>query len=385
MPDVSTETSKRGWGSRLGSSLSGMLIGVILFLSSFGVLFWNEGRADLSKVADDAIPISSDEVNSDEDAQGQLVSTSGVLTTDELLSDDLYLVPDNYVYLRRNVEVYSWVEKKSSSSEEKFGGSEEVETTYTYKKEWVSEPAESADFKIPEGHENVPKQLEDLSVTASNATVGVYTIDPEQASLPGAEDLKLTESNTQFSEDTTTELASGKYLFNGFGTLTAPEVGDTRISYQVVPSDQNVTVFGKLEGDKILTFRDKKGNVLYRVFSGSSSDDAVATLHGEYKTMLWVFRLIGFLMMWIGLNLVFGPIGVLAAVIPFLAHLTRSVVKIATFIVSLVATIITILVSMVLHNIWAVIAVLVLTAAAVYYWLKVKDKKQGGKASEPKA
>jgi len=375
MPDVFTETSKRGWGSRLGSSLSGMLIGVILFLGSFGVLFWNEGRADLSKVANDATPISSSEMNTDVELESELVSATGILETEELLSDDLFLVPNNYLKVQRMVEVYSWVEKTSTKSEEKLGGSEETETTYTYAKEWVSNPAESADFKIPAGHENSPKPIEDLTKTADTASLGVYSVDPKSLAMPGAELLGLSEENTQFTEESTAELAGTKYIFNGFGTISQPEVGDVRISYKVVESGQDVIVFGKLSNDSILPFLDKEGNTLYRAFPGSSPEQAISTLHGEYKTMLWVFRVVGFLMMWIGLNMVFGPIGVLAAVIPFLAHLTRSVVKIATFVVSLVATILTILVSMVLHNIWAIIIILLLTAGGVFYWLKIKEKK----------
>ncbi len=383
MPDVFTETSKRGWGSRLGSSLSGMLVGVILFLGSFGVLFWNEGRADLSKVADDAIAISSAEINTDAELEDSLVSAAGSLITEDLLSDDLFLQPSNYLKVQRLVEVYSWVEKTSTKSEEKLGGSEETETTYTYSKDWVSNPAESADFKIPAGHENSSKQVDDLTSTANSAMLGVYSVDPKSLVMPSAELLVLTEENTVISEESTAELAGTKYIFNGFGTITAPEVGDTRISYKVIESNQDVIVFGKLKGDSILPFLDKEGNTLYRAFPGSSPEQAVSTLHGEYKTMLWVFRLVGFLMMWIGLNMVFGPIGVLAAVIPFLAHLTRSVVKIATFIVSLVATIITILVSMILHNIWAVIIILLLTAGGVFYWLKMKEKKMDSPKVEP--
>ena len=40
-----TETTRIGWGSRLMESIKGVIAGLILFLLSFLVLFWNEGRA----------------------------------------------------------------------------------------------------------------------------------------------------------------------------------------------------------------------------------------------------------------------------------------------------------------------------------------------------
>ena len=40
-----TETETISWGSRLGSSFKGMLVGVALFIVGFPVLFWNEGNS----------------------------------------------------------------------------------------------------------------------------------------------------------------------------------------------------------------------------------------------------------------------------------------------------------------------------------------------------
>lgn len=38
-----TETTTQSWGSRLGDSLKGIIVGIILFIVSFPLLFWNEG------------------------------------------------------------------------------------------------------------------------------------------------------------------------------------------------------------------------------------------------------------------------------------------------------------------------------------------------------
>ena len=45
MPDSISVVTERGLGSRLGRSIKGVLVGIVLFGLSFPVLFWNEGRA----------------------------------------------------------------------------------------------------------------------------------------------------------------------------------------------------------------------------------------------------------------------------------------------------------------------------------------------------
>ena len=41
-----TEVSVESWGSRLGGAFKGILVGIILFILAFPLLFWNEGRAE---------------------------------------------------------------------------------------------------------------------------------------------------------------------------------------------------------------------------------------------------------------------------------------------------------------------------------------------------
>ena len=87
MPDQYTHVTRHGYGSRIMKSIKGIFIGILLFVISFGVLYWNEGRVDLSKIAETAIEISADA--EDVSASGQLVSVSGTIKTDETLGDGL--------------------------------------------------------------------------------------------------------------------------------------------------------------------------------------------------------------------------------------------------------------------------------------------------------
>ncbi len=45
MPDSFTVTTSRSFGSRLGNSFLGLVVGPILVIVAIALLWWNEGRA----------------------------------------------------------------------------------------------------------------------------------------------------------------------------------------------------------------------------------------------------------------------------------------------------------------------------------------------------
>jgi len=167
---------------------------------------------------------------------------------------------------------------------------------------------------------------------------------------------------------------NGNYIYVAEKNVSTPTVGDMRISYSAVTSPVTVTLLGRLNGNKITAMTDAKtGVTLYRAFNGTF-EDALGTLHKEYKTALWIFRVIGFLMMWIGLAMVLAPLSVLLDVLPIFGTISRSVVGLVTFLVALVLSIVTIVVSMVLHN--PLVLILVIIAVGIYVFKLVKKAKQ---------
>src|SRR3989344_1779816 len=239
MADQFTDVTTTGYGSRIINSIKGVVIGLILFVVSFGLLYWNEGRVDLSNIAKTATEISSATVSTDSSLTGKLISTTGVVNSDQIIGDNLFLNPDKFIAAEREVEMYSWIEKSESHSKTNTGGSETTETTYTYSKGWEENPKSTSNFKHPEGHANPQKSFD------------------------------------------------------------SPQVGDLRISYHVLRPGFDGTIFGKLSGSKIDPYFDQDGNNLYRLFIGTR-DQAISTLHTEYTTLLWILRLVGFLLMWFG-------------------------------------------------------------------------------------
>lgn len=368
MPDQFTKVVRHGYGSRIMGSIKGIFFGLLFFILSFGVLYWNEGRVDVSKIAETAILIGSE--SADPSADGQLVSAYGTVKTEETLGDDLYLKPGDYLSLARNVEMYAWIEHSETKTEKNLGGSETQTTTYTYTKGWTSNPVGSSGFEHPEGHENPEKPVENKTITVQNAMIGIYRLSPGKLSLPGSTRLALGQEMMDYKDDIKLK---GDYIFRGKGSLEQPMLGDIRISYSAVPNNMEGTVFGKLNGSQIDPFVNKEAK-LYRLFLGTH-DEAVATLATEHSMKTWILRLVGFVLMWVGLGMVFGPISVLLDVVPFFGSVSRFAINGAAFLVALILSVVTILVSMIFHSPIALVVIAILSAGILYYVFKAKQKK----------
>lgn len=105
MPDVYTEGKRTGWGQNIVKSVLGVLIGIILFIISFVVLWNSEGRVNLGKVAGKAIVVKSESIQSS--AEGKLIALSGPIEITKLVGDPKYLKPGKFVTLERLVEMYA--------------------------------------------------------------------------------------------------------------------------------------------------------------------------------------------------------------------------------------------------------------------------------------
>ncbi len=376
MADRITEVTTRSWGGKIMDSIKGVVFGIVLFLAAFVVLWVNEGRTDLSKVAEKSVAVDAGVL--DTANEGKPVSVTGTLSSYETLGDSEFLNPGKYLTLTRNVEMYAWVENSESKTEKNVGGSETTTTTYSYVQEWTSMPADSSTFKDPAGHTNPQMQYQNQTFYVNTASVGVYPVDIRKLSLPGESELALNSSdvNPRYSG-----MLNGNYIFikpGGYGYYggnAAPTIGDLRIHYTALHSDINVTVFGQLQGGQIVPYMYKGEDMLYHARAGTR-DEAIAALHQEHQTVGWILRLVGFLMMWIGLTMCFAPINAVLDVLPFLGNVGRGFISIVMFIVALGLSIATILVSMIAHNIIALIITIAILIGVVFLIGRIIKKRK---------
>lgn len=100
--------------------------------------------------------------------------------------------------------------------------------------------------------------------------------------------------------------------------------------------------------------------------------------------MLWIMRVVGFLIMWFGLMLFFEPVSTLFDILPIFGSLSRGIIAVASFVVALALSVVTIIISLVVHNIVALIIVVgIIIALAIFglkYWKKMKAPATSAKA-----
>ena len=364
-----TEKTTRSYGSRIGDAIKGIFFGFLLIAVAFVILYWNEGRADMSKVAKTAVPTSAQSV--DASLEDQLIAASGTLTATAPLAEGKYLKPGDYLQVRRTAEMYAWEEQSSSKSESKTGGSEETTTTYTYKKRWTGFPADSSNFKVPAGHENPAMAETSATLKAVGATLDAYNVILKDLRLPSADRVELSTNNIQL--DGNIELANSEYLFLGYGSLGQPEIGDVRISYHAVPSGIDALVFGKADEGRVVTYRTEEGDELYRAFD-TDFDSAIAQMKSEHRRSTWLLRLLGFLVMWTGFGMLFGLVSVILDFFPILGTISKTMMKFVTFVIAFVLSLLTIIVSSIMHNVYALIAVIAAALIIIFWFLKKKKK-----------
>ena len=375
-----TQVTNTSFGGNLLAAIAGVGIGVLLFLGSFPFLWWNEGRLDVSTVAKKALVVAPDGAGGGE---GEVISVTAGLATTESIGDPLFLRPAVHVSLGRKAEMWSWKEEKKTEEKKKLGGGTEKVTTWDYVPVWAEEPADSSRFEYAQSHENPHMAVRSETFFAARATVGAFGVAPKDVGLPPAAPLAVADAMlVPLTPHADPELAKlrprrdGAWIYLGAGSIAQPAIGDVRVSFASVdPTPGPVTLYGVRHGtdvgpwvepDKLLPEK------LYRVVPGTHAQ-AVATLHGEYVRELWVFRLLGFLAMWIGLTLLLGPLNAVLDVVPFVGKAGRMVTTLVMFPLAAALSGLTILLAIVAHH-PALLAVPVLAAIVIFTVVRLRRR-----------
>jgi hypothetical protein len=390
MSDSFSVTSSQSWFSRLFGSIKSVLVGLIFFVAAFPLLFWNEGRAvrtarSLSEGAGSVVSVPSDAVNAAN--EGKLVHTSGGVTTEGQIVDDELGVQAPAVKLIRNVERYQWKETERSEEKKKLGGGTETTKTYTYDKTWASEPVDSAQFQKPEGHENPQEAFpyESTTLTADPVKVGAFTLSEAQLDkLNDAEDLKLDASAAeQLPEEAKEKLQVADGRFYMGANAGSPQIGDVRISYQVV-NPSKVSVVGVQTGETFAAFQAKAGDAVLLVDAGMhTAPEMFQAAQDANAVMTWILRGAGFFLMFLGLFLVFRPIAVFGDVVPLFGTMLGAGVGIFAFMIAMALSLITIAVAWIFVRPVLGISLLVLAIAGIVWLVRRGRAKTAQKAMIP--
>ena len=229
----------------MGRSFKSIGSSFILFCAATVLLWWNEGNAvKTEKMLNEAEGAYVDMENpnkKDASLDGELVCATALATTEDSLSDGQFGIGAKAISLQRKVEYYQWTEHAQESSEDKLGGKEVTTTTYTYTKEWTSEPIQSSEFKDPAYQQKnmVLTTFDDSDWWAENVSFGAYKLNESLVRrISSEEPLELAISNDLLQAlDKQTLVAYER--FHGPATPKTP--GTNPLPSATVPDSVKVT------------------------------------------------------------------------------------------------------------------------------------------------
>ena len=378
--DSFTETTTTGWFSRMGSSLVGALIGIVLLPAAIFVLSWNEGRAvtaatGLKRGLSTIVEISADTVNTQNNSK--LIYLNGTVTGVTPAIDPWnQLSATGLLRLQRNVEMYQWLEKESETKTNNVGGSQTTQKTYTYSQAWSSVAANSTQFKVPQGHQNPAMPLKSQTFDAQLVKIGAFTLDKSLVN-----DLNNFESLDALGQAPAGYSLQGNMLYKG-ANPDQPALGDIRVTYTAI-AGQTYSIAAQQNNSILTPYHDVKNDYKIALIAPGvvTAQKLFADQASTEKMITWACRIGGFLMLLIGFSLIMGPLTMLVAFLPFL----ESLAGIGTFIIalglSIPITLVTIAIAWIASRPLIGGGILIVAVAAAWGIRSIAVKKKASTAS----
>ena len=392
---MSTVVTEESWFSRIGGAFKGIFVGLLLSVISVPLLFWNEGRAvktakGLKEGAGAVVALDSDEVSQAND--GKFVHITGAANTDETLTDDQFGVQYNGIRLKRDSEMYQWVEKKKSKTKKKLGGGTRTETTYSYEKDWASSLVDSSDFHNKGGHTN-PDSMRFPTTTSQASLVrlgGFQLPDSLISQISGAEPLEIDADSIaeEIREFTTVKQEDGAavaYFRPGGQYDGEPRIGDIRLRFTATPNS-TVSVMSQQKGDSFEPYVTQYDTRLNMLSMGDvAPEEMIAAAEAANAQMTWILRAVGSGMMFFGFMMILKPLSVFADVIPLLGSVVGAGAGVIAFLLAAAGSLITISIAWIFYRPLLGIGLLALAGVALFFLFKrsrAASKNTSGYAAE---
>lgn len=374
---VVVNKEKQGFLNKIGNSIASIPAGIIILVMGILVLAGNEKTnvkniKDVKELRNQVVDISSEKVDSK--YEGKLVALYGKLNYGETpLVDTTFNVKANTPKMVRVVEMYQWVEEKTETDDK---------ITYSYSKEWSKDLIDSSEFNTTNGHVN-PNALPyegETYVVEDELKVGAFTL------INSFKDQLSTGKEYKNYDEVT--LPEGYTINNKYITSSAdpanPAVGDIRISY-LINDYKDVSVLGKQIDNTIGKYDSKNNQTYAKLYEGTkNSTDMINSIESGNKFSKWFKRILGTLMIIVGVGLILGPITTLIGFIPFLGNIVNSMIGVVSFLIGIIISLLVIAISWFVVRPLLSIILLVVIAALVVGIIYLKKNKMATKTVEEK-
>lgn len=379
MSDVFTSVSSEGWFSRLGKSIKGIIVGFIIFLVSFVILFWNEGRAvhrarALEEVEGKVVSVE-DTSTVDSSFDQKVVHLSGMAQSNKTLTDATFHVSGKVIRLERDVEMFQWIEKTHKKKKKKVGGGTKTTTTYSYEKDWKKGRQDSENFHKKDYNNPHPK-FKSQNHLSSDVEIGAYRLSNSLISkISNASTVPLGEEDFEKLDEeikSKTVVVDGMFYIgqDGIPAPTAPKVGDMRIRFRITEPAE-ISFISQMVGDTFQPYKAKDGTVEEFRMGIVSQEAILEKAKADNVVMTWVLRLVGLIVMTLGMSMVLSPIAVLADVVPFFGGLARGVIFVVCLLLAICFSMITIGIAWLFYRPLLAIGLFAIGGLAIFAMIRV--------------
>lgn len=360
--------------SKNGGLFAGVIVGLLMVIGGTVFLWWNEGNNVRNIKTTDEVEKNVVEITSKSDCSqysGQLVAVGGKFTVeDETISDEVFQVSIHSAALDRVVEIYQWEEEEETD--------DDGDTTYSYNKVWHEGLIDSSDFS--QGHDNPtsPEYSSD-SFYAEKVRLGNYLLSGSQISQMETDKVfSLSDSGVVIPDG---YQEKGSYVTNS-ENLDKPQIGDVRISWKYNGWNE-VSLIAKVSADSFVSYTSEAGKNVNFVMEGNrTAAEMIEAMRTQDKIMKWLFRLVGFLLLFFGYLSLIAPLTKLLSYVPILGNAVNFVFVLTLFLLSLVHSLLVILIAWFRYR--PLLSICLLAACAVIGVLLFLLKKKG-RSSLPQA
>jgi hypothetical protein len=169
-------------------------------------------------------------------------------------------------------------------------------------------------------------------------------------------------------------LSSGQF-YRGNDPLR-PEVGDISIAFDLA-TPQPVSLLAKQSGGTFEPYKTRAGTTIERLQPGpATAEEMFQQAESENHVFTWVLRLVGFVLMAVGISMVLSPLSVFADVVPFIGNIVEFGTGFVAVGVASVLSLITIAIGWIAYR--PILGISILAGAGIIlflFWKRAKDHR----------
>lgn len=351
--------------------ISGLLFGIFLFFVSIYTFWLNENRFDYGKAAAKTYPIRTFKQDKLKKLENKNVSLTNKIKTKHKLADPIFFAKgEKFFTLSRKVEVYAWVEKRRDNR------------TY-YEQEWTSKP------ELIRGNKN-PKWPYYYSQIRS-FRLGKMTINTDKIEF--FYDTRLLKDNTVFTSYWQGKLRnSDSYFYPLHQSIGNPKHNDHRIKFEVHDPIARGTLFGKLRNATIVPYfgpKKNSGGLFKNLLKALIQDKdtlfhlsklnrkaAIKLLRKDFATTKMIARLVTWLLLAVGISLLFSPLTYFTDFIPIVGRALQTMIFVLSLAASTLICFVIYITAFIFSSPWITVGVMCMIGMLIYrrlYKQKQKD------------